>query len=490
MTEFESRLSECLEALREGRWDLEGCLARHRQHAAALRPHLLAAIAAMQAFDVQPREEFAQAARERFLIASGQRLQEALDVDPEPTFFAAARVRFLMAAQRMKLGQKDRRQPRHVPVFGTPTRALAGGLAALAIFLGFSTYTVRSADAALPGDWNYGIKLQTENVRLALAFNDGSRRGVRLDIAEERVTEIEQLTKKGKIIGSGVLDRLVEQTQPLVDDVQSNDWGTEDAQRLHDVAIKEKQVLAGARASAQVDPEARPKLAEAEGVTLAAVETTTRLIVAAPDGPPLVLTPPIVLTPTPASIPPSTPAPSPTAGAANVTPLPPDTPTAAPSTPEPLPTASDSVEISGGASVTRNSVKLYALTAGRIRVLIPGSADGWFPSNLRASGVPVLLNISNAIDAPSAAGSSLIALNTLNGDMYWYYNHDGKVDEVQMRITGADGVRIADRDVLRAAYGDAANVPVYVMESIQLLPDSTPAPDAIPSPAPTRTATP
>src|SRR6476659_3579354 len=107
MTEFESRLTECLEALTEGRWSVDECLRRNPEHAVALRPMLQAALLAMDAGDVQPRPEFARAARERFLVASGQRLQEAMDVEPSPAFFAAARMRFLMAAQRMKLGQRD-----------------------------------------------------------------------------------------------------------------------------------------------------------------------------------------------------------------------------------------------------------------------------------------------------------------------------------------------------------------------------------------------
>src|SRR4029077_12487807 len=139
-----------------------------------------------------PRPEFASAARERFLVATGQRLQEAMESEPEPTFFAAARVRFLMAAQRMKLAERVK-QPRRIPVFGTPFRAVATGLASVAVFLSFSTYTVATGCAALPGDWNYPVKLQTERVRLALAFSDDSERSIRLDIAEERVSEIERL---------------------------------------------------------------------------------------------------------------------------------------------------------------------------------------------------------------------------------------------------------------------------------------------------------
>jgi hypothetical protein len=196
MSEFETRLHECLEALSQGRWDLDDCLRHNPEHAAELRPLLLAASMTARAYDVQPRAEFAAKARERFLIASGQRLQEAMDIEPSPTLFAAARVRFLMTAQRMKLGERaTQRAPRRVPMFGSPFRALAGGMAAVVVLLGASTYTVSSASAALPGDWQYPIKLQTERVRVSLALTDDAKRNVRLDIAEERVSEIEEVDK-------------------------------------------------------------------------------------------------------------------------------------------------------------------------------------------------------------------------------------------------------------------------------------------------------
>jgi len=161
MTEFETRLSECLEALREGRWDIDECLRRYPEHADALRPHLLAAASVMQAFgEAAPRDEFARTARERFLIASGERLTEAFDAEPDPSFFAAARMRFLMAAQKMRIGE-TRKAGRLVPFFETHFRALASAAAVVVALLSFSTYTVASASSALPGDWQYPVKLQT-----------------------------------------------------------------------------------------------------------------------------------------------------------------------------------------------------------------------------------------------------------------------------------------------------------------------------------------
>ncbi|MBI5287494.1 MAG: hypothetical protein HY873_00810, partial [Chloroflexi bacterium] len=80
MDRFEEQLHECLQALIEGRWDLDECLRRYPEHAASLRPQLLVSLALMESGAVSPRTAWASRARERFLVASGQRLEEALDV--------------------------------------------------------------------------------------------------------------------------------------------------------------------------------------------------------------------------------------------------------------------------------------------------------------------------------------------------------------------------------------------------------------------------
>ncbi len=281
MTEFEARLSECLEALREGRWDIGECLQRYPEHADALRPHLLAAASVMQAYGgTAPSGEFARRARERFLIASGQRLQEALDADPEPSFFAAARMRFLLAAQRMRFAE-PRRARRLLPFFETHFRAAASAAAVLVLMLSFSTYTVASAANALPGDWRYPVKLQTERVRLVFAFSDSAKRDVKLDRAEERASEIQELTKRGRIIGPGVIDRLVEQTQPLVDDAGS-EWNSEDLARLESVA--EHEQLALKQAKEQVHPDAQDELAAAQDLSRQAIALSNEILIGASDG--------------------------------------------------------------------------------------------------------------------------------------------------------------------------------------------------------------
>jgi|CXWL01.1.fsa_nt_gi hypothetical protein len=471
MNEFEERLSECLEALTEGRWDLDECLRRYPEHAAELRTHLASAsmLARSYAYGTSPREEWAAQARERFLIATGQRLQESMDVEPEPSFFAAARIRFLLAAQRVRMERAEKRQPRRMPVFGSPMRALGGLAAAIAIFATFSTYTVATADAALPGDWRYPVKLQTERVRLALAFSDDQKHEVNLDIAEERLQEIERLASKGRIIGPGVLNRLAEQTKPLVDDASAGKLNSDDVARLEGVSIKSAQVLNAVQS--QVDPDAQAQLDEAKVVSAAGVSVTLAL------RPLLVITPEVVVstqTPVPPTAEPTdsegTPTIEPTVGAGETV-VPADTP-------EVGDVPSSDVIFGDEVFVDLGGIKLHTLIAGRLRLLAPGPGTGWYLADVPQTGVPSLIKLQTQDQ------QSFIVISTNTGNMYWYISAVGnsRYDEVQMHITKDGQLSIADAADLRARYGSAADIPILVMQSIELLEAPTPTPEPTETP--------
>jgi hypothetical protein len=470
MSDFERQLQECLEALREGRWDIDDCLRQYPQHAAELQAHLLAASAVARAFAVEPAEEYAQKARERFVIATGQRVQEAFDLEPAPTFFAAARLRFLLAAQRM--GLSERRKGRwYAPVL-PGFRALAGAAAVMVAFLSFSTYTVASANSALPGDWQYPVKLQTERVRLALALSDSSKLGVRLSIAEERAHELEELTKRGRIIGPGVLDRIVEQTQPLVDGASADgDWDTGDVSRLKSLADREQQALQNA--APQVDPEAQDNLAQAADVTRKAADVAGKILVTRADAPPLVIKGTVPLTTTP--VPEASPSPAPSATPDAGTP-------AAPTPTFVLPTGvPGDITVGATPELVRSGISWSRLAVGRFTTLIPSEQDGWHITGLDPAGgpapAPALVKLSNA------DGTSLITLIPRSGEMYWFVAHNGRFDEIQMRLQQSDGqTLVQDHDGLVALYGTAAEVPLYILEhiTVEVAPSPTPEPTSTP----------
>jgi hypothetical protein len=76
-------------------------------------------------------------------------------------------------------------------------------------------------------------------------------------------------------------------------------------------------------------------------------------------------------------------------------------------------------------------------------------------------------------------------LNIRTGDMYWFIARNGRFDEVQMRLKRADGeIVVVDRDFVQQIYGDAAKIPLYVLDNIEIEPEPTP------TPSPADTATP
>lgn len=481
MTEFEALLEECLEALRQGRRDIDECLRMYPQHADELRPHLLLAARLTAAYDVEPRAEFARDARERFLVASGKRLEEAFDADPSPSFFAAARVRFLMAAQRMNLreraGQSVRGSRRQMPVFGTPFRALASLGVTTALFLSFSTYTVASANSSVPGDWQYPVKLQTERVRLALAFSDDAKRDVRLDIAGERAEEIEELAERGRIIGPGVLERLADSTEPLVEAAEEGKLDSGELDRLRDVSNKQRETLA--LAEDQVAPDAKEQFA----VAVALAKDGEVAAVAKKPGP-VVLEPGVAATtPDPDETPEATP--DDTATADPETTPSTGSPTAVPPTATATP-ARASLAVDQTPVDQASGVLWVRLVVGRLTTLIPSEKDGWRITglNLRDEPVsaPTLVRLSN-LD-----GTSLITINPRNGDMFWFVSVNGTFDEVQMRITRDGQTRVQDREALQRLYGAAADIPLYMLDNIELAPPPTPVPTPSSTPPPTSVA--
>jgi hypothetical protein len=278
-------------------------------------------------------------------------------------------MRFLLAAQRMRFAE-PRRAGRLLPFFETHFRAVSSAAAVLLLMLSFSTYTVASAANALPGDWQYPVKLQTERVRLVFAISDSSKRDVKLDRAEERAREIQELTKRGRIIGPGVIDRLVEQTKPLVDDAGS-EWNSEDLARLESVA--EHEQLALKQAKEQVHPDAQDELAAAQDLSQQAIARSSEILAGRPTAPPRVVTPSVPLdaseTATPAS---PTASPTPDASA---------TEGASPTPGDATPGATATSEKPGNISVGETPVLAWRrhvirLAAGRFTTLIL-SEDGW-----------------------------------------------------------------------------------------------------------------
>jgi hypothetical protein len=178
---FEDVLARCLAAVEAGEATVESCLAAHPQHAARLAPLLRAAVGVRRGLNAAPDPAFARRLRARVL--SGAATPPAV---PRPTPW----------------GHRVRR----------PAFAAVAVLVLLAVVLAPAA-AVTSANA-LPGDWNYGLKLKTEEALLALGLRD------HLDRADERAREIRQLAVIGRYqeipeVTRAYRAELVEATKPL-----------------------------------------------------------------------------------------------------------------------------------------------------------------------------------------------------------------------------------------------------------------------------------
>lgn len=148
MTEFERVLETCLHDLDRGASTVDQCLARHPEHAAQLKPVLLAAA----------------------------RLEHGRSVHPSSAFKARARAR---------LTGHMRAHPRTDVRFGFPFVRLAAGIAVLALAL-LTTGTVY-AQSALPGEVFYNWKLASEKIWRTVSPDP---LGADIAIANRRIDEM------------------------------------------------------------------------------------------------------------------------------------------------------------------------------------------------------------------------------------------------------------------------------------------------------------
>jgi hypothetical protein len=237
-------------------------------------------------------------------------------------------------------------------------------------------------------------------------------------------------------------------------------------QRLHAVTARQRTVLAAVED--QVSPDAVEKLAEAKVVSDEGYRTTFVAIADPNDNVPVVLTPDQLLeteTPGPTQTPSATATPE-----ASVTP---DgaSPTA-PATAEPQETPG--IGVGSEPEDTVFGVLWVRLSAGHLTTLIPSEKDGW-----RVMGVQ-----TSVVQLSNVDGTSLITINPRNGDMYWFILRNGYFDEVQMRLTRDGRTMIIDRDALRAAYGEVAEIPIYMLNHIELADPVTPTSTPPVTPAP------
>lgn len=170
----QNALDQCLQSLAAGE-SLEACLARFPDQRQALEPMLMAVLRLQAVRRLEAPPVFRQAGRGRLLAA--------IEAAPKPVAPARTPLSQRLRASLAAILQPPRLAP------------LAMRLAlVLIVLLAGTVATTYAAQAALPGNPLYAVKLAGEDVHLYLASNPAT---LRLVFAQRRLDEAEVLQQRG-----------------------------------------------------------------------------------------------------------------------------------------------------------------------------------------------------------------------------------------------------------------------------------------------------
>lgn len=257
ISRFEDILAECIEDIKAGRSTMEDCLQRHASMRERLEPLLRIAL----------------------------RIRQAPDVKPSPAFRIGARVRLMDKIREMEARtqwpwsryRNHMKQMPHRAGFSLARVVVGIGLALLVLVGG----TAYAAQASLPGDALYPLKLGTERVGIMLAGGEIARAERGLGFADRRIAEVEALTEEGR---SEYLGRAVEKYEYALDtalarieEAEGRGFDTEDITTL--VAEATVQHMAAlVKVYDEVPENARPAIVRAMEKSVTGYDTAVQAL--------------------------------------------------------------------------------------------------------------------------------------------------------------------------------------------------------------------
>lgn len=159
---------------------------------------------------------------EPMLLLTEETRTAAASLEPSYHFEASLKAKFLAAGAELAREERAERAlpvlvPEPAPGPAARLRALAAGvgMVAASLALGVLTLGFVTAEGAVPGDWNYSLKLAQERLEYALSRGD-NRVDVQLRQTESRVYELQAQLSQGKISESS-LDRLQREARELAE---------------------------------------------------------------------------------------------------------------------------------------------------------------------------------------------------------------------------------------------------------------------------------
>lgn len=170
---IEDILSECIEAVKAGTSDIDGCLKRHPSLREELEPLLKIATSIQRPPDIGPSREFKVRARASLME----------HIHAEGTVTKPWLVGPVVRAKRM--------------AYAVRLKAATVALAVVASVCGLGGGLAYASQDSLPGDNLYSVKLATEQLRRVLTTDDVGEVELELVFADTRVEEMAAVAHKG-----------------------------------------------------------------------------------------------------------------------------------------------------------------------------------------------------------------------------------------------------------------------------------------------------
>ena len=270
--DFESILDECLQQLHSGQADVETCLARYPEQAAALRPLLQTASRLRAAPVPRPSPAAKAAGRQQLLLAVARRRQAHAQA---PFASLRSRGQELAASLSWLLSPPK------------PARALVWAVAILLLLVVSGAGVVGVAARSSLDSPLYPVRLVSEQVQLFLTIDAEAKARLQVNLAQQHLAEIETLRQQGRL-DSGVAGR----AEALLADQER--------------ALQQAKAISGVSADVQEEIQAVLEAVRNERQTVQQVmllTPTPRPTLQPKDKPTVTLTPSEVAKPLPSSTP-------------------------------------------------------------------------------------------------------------------------------------------------------------------------------------------
>jgi hypothetical protein len=202
--DFESILDECLQQLNRGQADMESCLARYPEQAAALRPLLQTASLLRAAPVPRPSPAAKATGRQQLLLAVARRRQaqaQARYLAPPEMYRGQAPFAFLRS-----WGQSLAASLSWLLAPPKPARALAWVAAVLLILAVSGAGVVGVAARSSLDSPLYPVRLVSEQVQLFLTPGAEAKARRQVSLTQQHLAEIEALRQQGRL-DSGLAGR-------------------------------------------------------------------------------------------------------------------------------------------------------------------------------------------------------------------------------------------------------------------------------------------